>query len=191
VTSAYTPPEASEGTRTASSDVWALGVTLCEALTRKQPSNLHEGDTLLPRELSPVFRGVVARCLQRRARNRPTVKELQVWSHGAQLVASLSASGKHRVLADTEDGMLEVVGDGNQLAISPARKPAERRWMGLVLAVILGALALFVLGWAAIRSSGPTPARAAPDTVTQRARSAIPESSMRSVTGASLRLPRS
>ncbi len=174
VTSAYVPPEASEGTRNASSDVWALGVTLCEALTRQQPSNLHEGETMLPSDLSPVFRGVVARSLQRRARNRPTVKELQVWSRGAQLVASLSASGKHRVLADAGDSMLEVIGESDQPipASGPARATGERRWMGLVLAVILGALALFVLGWAAIRSSGPSPARAAPDTVIQRARSA-------------------
>jgi len=177
VISAYAPPEASEGTRNAASDVWALGVTLCEALTQQQPSGLHEGDVMLPSSLSPVFRGVVARCLQRRARNRPTVRELQVWSRGAQLVASLSASGKHRVLADTGagDGMLEVIGESDPPAVSShTRTPAERRWMGLVLAVILGALAVFVLGWAAIRSGGPTPARAAPDAVIQRARSAAP-----------------
>jgi hypothetical protein len=46
--------------------------------------------------------------------------------------------------------------------------------MGLVLAVILGALALIVLGWTAIRSAGPAPARAVPEAVTQRARSAVP-----------------
>jgi len=170
VVSAYAPPEANEGTRTAASDVWALGVTLCEALTQHQPANLHEGDVVLPPQLAPVFRGVVARCLQRRARNRPTVKELQVWAHGAQLVSSLSASGRHRVLSDAGgDGMREVIGESDQAAAN--RNPADKRWMGLVLAVILGALALFVLGWAAIRSSGPAPARAAPDTAIQRARS--------------------
>jgi hypothetical protein len=57
---------------------------------------------------------------------------------------------------------------------SPTRADASpqtpRRWMGLVLAVILGALVLFVLGWTAVRSVGPAPARAAPEAVIQRAR---------------------
>jgi serine/threonine protein kinase len=167
VVSPYAPPELNEGTRNAATDVWALGVTLCEALTQHQPSGLHEGDLQVPPQLPSTFRGVVTRCLQRRARNRPTVKELQVWSHGAQLVASLSASGRHRVLSDiaSGEGMVEVIGPSDQ---STTARGLERRWMGLVLAVILGALALFVLGWAAVRSSGPTPARAAPDAIVQR-----------------------
>ena len=164
VTSAYTPPEACNGTRTAAGDVWALGVTLCEALTRQQPSGLHEGDMLLPPELSPVFRGLVARCLNRRTRNRPTVNELQVWARGAQFVASLSASGSHVAISDaaSREHTLEVIGDSEHESPIRARGGARtgKRWMGLVLAVILGALVLFVLGWAAIRSSGAHPARA-------------------------------
>jgi serine/threonine-protein kinase len=157
VTSPYSPPESSEGARTAASDVWALGVTLCEALTRQQPANLHEGELALPAELSPAFRGVVGRCLNRRPRNRPTVKELQVWARGAQLVASLSASGRHRALVEAapRDSALEVIGDSAQPAPVPAadgpRAMSERVRMGLVLAVILGALAVFVMGWAAVR----------------------------------------
>lgn len=157
VTSPYAPPEAGEGARAAASDVWALGVTLSEALTRQQPTGLHEGELALPAELPAAFRGVVARCLSRRARNRPTVKELQVWARGAQLVASLSASGRHRVLSESgsAEGALEVVGDSVQPSSSPAvdgqRSSSERLRMGLVLAVILGALAVFVMGWAAVR----------------------------------------
>ncbi len=158
VTSAYTPPEACDGTRTAASDVWALGVTLCEALTRQQPSGLHVGEMVLPPELPPEFRGVVARCLNRRARSRPAVNELRVWSRGAQLVASLSASGSHATIPDaaSREHTLEVTDDSAHESPVPARGGARtgKLWMGLVLAVILGALALFVLGWAAIRSSG-------------------------------------
>jgi serine/threonine protein kinase len=87
--SAYTPPEAAEGIRGAAGDVWALGVTLCEALTRHQPADLHDGDLSLPPQLPADFRGVVTRCLSRRAKSRPTVNELQAWSRGAQLMASL------------------------------------------------------------------------------------------------------
>jgi len=156
VTSAYSPPEASEGERTAASDIWALGVTLCEALTRHQPTDLHEGDMQVPPQLSPAFRGVVVRCLHRKARSRPTVKELQLWARGAQLVASLSASGRHRVLSESEaaDGMLEVIGDSGQPASATggAATTSGKLRMGLVLAVILGALAVFVMGWAAVRA---------------------------------------
>lgn len=156
VTSAYSPPEASEGERTAASDVWALGVTLCEALTRHQPSALLEGDMQLPPALPPSFRGVVARCLHRRARSRPTVKELQLWARSAQLVASLSASGQHRVLSETDaaGSMLEVIGDSGQpvAAAEGGSTTSAKLKMGLVLAVILGALAVFVMGWAAVRA---------------------------------------
>jgi serine/threonine protein kinase len=158
VTSLYTPPEAVEGTRIAAGDVWALGVTLCEALTRKQPTNLYDGQMEVPSELSAGYRGVVTRCLQRRARNRPTVHELHVWSRGAQLMASLSASGTHRALPETlaSGEMLEVIGDSEHpLRVASAegvRSSSDRLWMGLLFAVILGALVLFVMGWAAIRS---------------------------------------
>ncbi|HEV7715065.1 MAG TPA: protein kinase [Steroidobacteraceae bacterium] len=156
--SAYMPPEALDGTRTAASDVWALGVTLCEALTRQQPSGLLTGEMVLPPELSPAFRGVVTRCLNRRARDRPTVNELQVWCRGAQLVASLSASGKHAALPDaaSRTGALEVLADSGQQAPvgagDGAVSSAPKFSMGLVLLAILGALTLFVVGWAAIRS---------------------------------------
>jgi serine/threonine protein kinase len=156
VMSAYMPPEARDGTRTAASDVWALGVTLCEALTRRQPLPQHGGEMVLPQELSPAFRGVVARCLNRRARDRPTVNELQVWSRGAQLVAALSTSGSYAALPDAREGGMEVIGDSEQH--SPLRvgdgasHSAQRLSMGLVLLAILGALTLFMMGWAAVRS---------------------------------------
>jgi serine/threonine protein kinase len=158
VTSAYMPPEARDGTRTAASDVWALGVTLCEALTRRQPMSQPGGEIVLPPELSPAFRGVVARCLNLRPRDRPTVNELQVWSRGAQLVASLSASGSHAAIpeAGLREGAMEVIGDSEQQpplrAGDGAGYPAPRFSMGLVLLAILGALTLFVMGWAAVRS---------------------------------------
>jgi serine/threonine protein kinase len=154
VLSAYVPPEAREGTRTAASDVWGLGVTLCEALTRKQPSGLHSGEMMLPAELSPAFRGVVARCLNRQARSRPTVSELQVWARGAQLVASLSETVSRPAIPDAEsfDGTLEVIGDARELSPFRAAHEAPRLSMRLVVLAILGALTLFMVCWAAIRS---------------------------------------
>jgi serine/threonine protein kinase len=154
VTSPYLPPETRDGTRTGASDVWALGVTLCEALTRKQPSGLQADDLRLPSELPASFRGVVTRCLDRRPRNRPTVKELQVWVRGAQLIAAQSTSGTYVSLSDaaSEQGALEVIGDSGQPAMIPAAASARTSPIRLVLAVILGAVALFLVGWAASRA---------------------------------------
>jgi hypothetical protein len=96
--------------------------------------------------MSAAFRGVVARCLNRRAKGRPSVKELQVWSHGAQLVASLSTSGSHAAIPDAADAAeLPAAAGAN------TRNFMERHWMWLGLAVILGAFVLFVTSWAALR----------------------------------------
>jgi TonB family protein len=85
--SAYDAPEASDGS-SAAGDIWALGITLCEALARRQPSGLHRGagDVELPSDLHPPFREIVARCLRRNPLDRPDVAELQAWlraEHGA------------------------------------------------------------------------------------------------------------
>ena len=169
--SVYMPPEAREGTRTGASDVWALGVTLCEALTRKQPTGLHSGELVLPAELSPAFRGVVARCLKPRAAERPTVKELQVWARGAQLVASLSESGSHRMLDAAVSGddaeAIGAAGRQQPRAADAGTHSSPKFSTGLVVLAILGALALFVLGWAAVRSPGVRAAPRVPDAVVE------------------------
>lgn len=63
--SLYVAPEAVNGTAAASNDVWALGVTLTEALTQSLPvwkSSGHE-DPRLPKPLPPPFDVIVPRCL--------------------------------------------------------------------------------------------------------------------------------
>jgi hypothetical protein len=121
-------------------------------------AGLEAGELVLPAALPAAFRGVVTRCLSPRARDRPTVKELQVWCRGAQLVASLSASGSHAAIPDaaSRERPSNAVGDSSQQ--SPlhtgdgAVVSASSLSLGLVLLAILGALTLFVVGWAAIRS---------------------------------------
>ncbi len=82
--SVYDPPEARDGSCSTAGDVWALGLTLCEALTRRQPSGLREGGgkLVLPPDLSPAFREVVGRCLSREASDRPNVEQLEAWIRG-------------------------------------------------------------------------------------------------------------
>jgi serine/threonine protein kinase len=97
--SVYDPPEAHQGSRSTASDIWALGVTLFEALTRSPPSGLDERDgaLALPPDFSPAFRDVVARCLCRRPHDRPGITEVEGWirsqSAGATPVTTIQPAG--------------------------------------------------------------------------------------------------
>jgi TonB family protein len=76
--SVYDPPEALHGSNATAGDVWALGVSLFEALTRRTPSGFGEprDAAALPADLAPALREVVTRCLNRRPQDRPRVAEL-------------------------------------------------------------------------------------------------------------------
>jgi len=80
----YDPPEARDGSSSTAGDIWALGVSLFEALTRRPPANFgeHRNSIVLPADFSPAFRDVVARCLSPRPQDRPSVTELVAWTDG-------------------------------------------------------------------------------------------------------------
>ncbi|TLY71579.1 MAG: hypothetical protein E6K46_06115 [Gammaproteobacteria bacterium] len=84
VASVYDPPEARDGIHSPAGDIWALGVSLFEALTRSRPPGLDEGreGVVLPHAFSPTLREIVARCLQLRPEDRPKVPELDAWIRG-------------------------------------------------------------------------------------------------------------
>lgn len=92
--SAYDAPESRDGICSAAGDIWALGVTVCEALVRRQPSLPHGGmgDVELPSDLHPPFREIVARCLSMDPRDRPEVAEIQAWLHGEHTMGAAAAS---------------------------------------------------------------------------------------------------
>ena len=79
----YDPPEARQGSNSTAADVWALGATLLEALTRHPPSAVGERrEAALPADLSPAFHEVVTRCLSRNPQDRPSATELAAWARG-------------------------------------------------------------------------------------------------------------
>lgn len=91
--SMYDPPESVDGSYTPAGDIWSLGVTMVEALTRQQPS-WHEasGTVVLPSGLPPTFAMMIRRCLNRDPVMRPTVYELEAQINPAQRVARALAS---------------------------------------------------------------------------------------------------
>ncbi|MEJ0038709.1 MAG: protein kinase [Gammaproteobacteria bacterium] len=82
--SVYDPPEARDGICSTASDVWALGVVICEALTCRQPLGLlgGGGSVVLPPDFPPAFRDIVAWCLRRRPQDRPAVEQINAWLTG-------------------------------------------------------------------------------------------------------------
>ena len=93
--SVYDPPEVHDGSVTTAGDMWALGITLFEALTRSPPIGMdvrREGITLPP-DFSPMFRDIVASCLSRRPFDRPKAAELAAKMRGQSLESEGGASG--------------------------------------------------------------------------------------------------
>ena len=90
--SAYDAPEAHEGNYSAAGDIWALGVTQCEAFARRRPSGLDGvGEVELPSDVPEPFREIVARCLSRNPQDRPQASELQSWLRGEPEVAAAAS----------------------------------------------------------------------------------------------------
>ena len=75
---AYDPPEAKSGRIASSGDIWALGITLVEALTQAPPdwSRERADPVSLPANLPPEYADAVGKCLNLNAAQRPTVGEL-------------------------------------------------------------------------------------------------------------------
>jgi serine/threonine protein kinase len=80
----YDPPEARYGRSSPADDIWALGVSLFEALTRRPHlgSGGHREPIVLPADFSQAFRDVVVRCLSPNPQERPSVTELVSWARG-------------------------------------------------------------------------------------------------------------
>ena len=181
--SVYDPPEAREGGYSAAGDIWALGVSLFEALTRGPPLGLDErsGGVVLPRDFSPTFREIVASCLSRRPYDRPKVTELEAWVRGqsvgpvpvgtlqpAAISESITpgsapprpATPKQvaRESAAPEPKLTQPVAPPTAPPVSAAQQSSKRRSLA---PLILGAVVVLALSWAGVRllrtHGNPTP----------------------------------
>jgi len=185
---AYDPPEGRQGSTSPASDIWALGVTLLEALTRRPPAGAAElaQPIALPADLSPAFRDVVARCLSTDPRARPDTAQLAgagqepsigpapaaaaaaaALAPGEPMPAPPAPAGAAAEAPGTAEPLVpEATGEFVFAAADAARpaavaaEPAARRPPALTL--VVGVLLLAVVAWAAVRLFGGHHAAASP-----------------------------
>jgi hypothetical protein len=87
----YDAPEARKGQINRAGDIWALGVTIVEALTHRSSelSGGRAGVASLPKDLPADFVSLVARCLNPNPSIRPSAQQLKAWITGESSAAEL------------------------------------------------------------------------------------------------------
>lgn len=160
--SIHNPPEARDGSFSTAGDVWALGVTLCQALTQRTPLQSTERRDLvvLPPDIPPAFNDVLRRCLARNPVQRPSIADLQEWlTKGTLAPAAVVAMAESAPAAPTAAAPAAVANaernhGPTRLVIRavidpmpPAQPTVERR---SIVPWILGAVAVVAVGWGAV-----------------------------------------
>jgi TonB family protein len=158
--SVYNPPEARDGSFSTSGDMWALGVTLCQALTQRAPSRSGErGESVaLPTDFPVAFIDIVRRCLSRNPAQRPSVAEFQDWlkrgtaepDAATPPPAPGSATAAAAVVAkpSSNDGSTRLVIRAVLSSDPVPEPPAERRSFVVPIVAVIVAVAL---GWVGVR----------------------------------------
>ena len=155
----YDPPEARYGSSSTADDIWALGVSLFEALTRRPPLGLGEPREaiVLPADFSPAFREVVVRCLSPNPQDRPSVTELVAWARGRSAGSAPAATIPSAALVPPEPSTLEPASPQTARpqaapeAARPARSMAQSAKPRALLTVTLGVVMILALGWTGVR----------------------------------------
>jgi TonB family protein len=134
--SLYDPPEAINGKISAAGDIWALGITMVEALTQCPPVWPDKGSEIvsLPANFPPTFVETVQRCLSRNPADRPTVTDLE---------GEFNRSPQAAVLSSPQPVERSATGETASLQKSP-----KQRLFVSIIAVLLVILAAV---WAGLR----------------------------------------
>ena len=121
--SIHNPPEARDGSFSTAGDVWALGVTLCQALTQRVPLKSGERRDLvvLPPDIPEAFNDILRRCLARNPAERPSVVDLQEWLKKGPAALAQPASVSGLAGADT---LGVPAASGSAVFASAAAEPA-------------------------------------------------------------------
>jgi serine/threonine protein kinase len=165
-TSLYDPPELSQGRISPAGDIWALGMTLVEALSQrtwKGARGQGETTTSLLSSLPDPFQETARRCLSRSPSDRPTIADLEA-QYGRSLqdevisveVISTPQSPEAEA-ADATDapdaaGAVDPAETQSAGAAGGEAAPQSPSLTSLSLRAIVLALLLFFGAWAVLRS---------------------------------------
>jgi serine/threonine-protein kinase len=135
--SVYDAPELSRGKVSTSSDIWALGVTMVEAITQSVPvwaDSLRE-TVRLPANVPLSFAGIVQRCLAKSPAARPTASEL---------LSPYKSIPRIQLISTPAPAVRQP---------PTAEEPAWRGSSAIYVSMfaIAGALVMFLLVWTALR----------------------------------------
>jgi TonB family protein len=155
--SPYDPPEATSSRLSPAGDIWALGMTMVEALTQRLPvwSDQRSPTPGLPTSLAPALADTVERCLSHDPASRPTAADLF-----AQFQGAAQASSEVPIPQ-------AVVREAPALAVSARELPRQRAPAPIIAAALV---LLLIAGWAGLRLSRSPPA-------SQSAASTVPPAS--------------
>lgn len=133
--SLYDPPEAEGGRLSPAGDIWALGITMVEALTQSVPARPDDGSLTagLPTTLPPAFVGAVQRCLSYDPASRPTARELE---------AQFKPAPQPTVVSLPQPVVREAPSPA-----APPQGPPKQRALAPIIAMVLILLAV----WAGVR----------------------------------------
>jgi TonB family protein len=183
----YDPPEARHGGSSTAGDIWALGVSLFEALTRSPPSGLSEPKEaiVLPPDFSPAFRNIVTGCLSPSPQDRPTATQLMDWIGGRSAGSAPAATIQPAAAVSPEPKSPEpapprtspqISPEAARPALSVAQSPKPRAF----LTAMAGAIVILALGWAGVRmlsthrAPSPPPVQATGESPSQAPRAVAP-----------------
>lgn len=149
------PSERGHASSCATDDIWALGASVFEALTRRAPSPSGEPGraVALPADFYPAFRDIVARCLSGNPQCRPSVAELLAWARGQSVGSMPVATMAPTALGPSEPRAPESTPSRAEPLQAPAAAAASAASMAAsarpraLYAALLGALVILALGW--------------------------------------------
>ncbi len=146
--SAYDPPEAKSGGIGAAGDIWALGVTLVEALTQRPPAWSEGTDTpTLPGGLPPAFAETIRRCLSRNPADRPTAVDLEAEMRGAPAPVPMPPVPTPAV-STPADSIPQPAVDNAPGRAAPRDEPNKQR---MLVPIATALVLLLVVGWTFFR----------------------------------------
>lgn len=131
--SVFAAPELATQGASAASDVWSLGVTLVEVLTRRPPERISTAQLVVPGSLPEPFREIAGQCLMESPRDRWTLKQIATMlaeqrsdakpvEPSVAVVAAKAAGNPHRGAASPAPTELALGGEAELPGLGSSRK---------------------------------------------------------------------